>query len=43
VTARTIQNHLNDARKVLDAPLNMTGLEIALRLEELGYMDKRDR
>jgi hypothetical protein len=38
VTARTIQNHLNDARKVLDAPLNLTGLEIALRLEELGYM-----
>lgn len=38
VTARTIQNHLNDAREVLDAPLYLTGLEIALRLEELGYM-----
>jgi hypothetical protein len=38
VTRRTVQNHLNDARKVLDAPLNLTGLEIALRLEELGYM-----
>jgi hypothetical protein len=37
VTGRTVQNHLNDARKVLDAPLNLTGLEIALRLEELGY------
>lgn len=38
VTGRTVQNHLNDARRVLDAPLNLTGLEIALRLEELGYM-----
>lgn len=38
VTRRTVQNHLNDARRVLDAPLNLTGLEIALRLEELGYM-----
>jgi diguanylate cyclase with GGDEF domain len=38
VTARTIQNHLNDTKSVLDAPLNLTGLEIALRLEELGYM-----
>jgi hypothetical protein len=38
VTGRTVQNHLNDVRKVLDAPLNLTGLEIALRLEELGYM-----
>ena len=37
VTARTIQNHLHDARTVLDAPLNLTGLKIALRLEELGY------
>lgn len=37
VTARTIQNHLNDARKVLDALLNLTGLEVALRLEELGW------
>jgi hypothetical protein len=38
VTRRTIENHLKEVRKVLDAPLNMTGLEIALRLEELGYM-----
>lgn len=38
VTRRTVQNHLNDARRILDAPLNLTGLEIALRLEELGYM-----
>jgi hypothetical protein len=38
VTGRTIENHLKDARRVLDAPLNLTGLEIALRLEELGYM-----
>jgi hypothetical protein len=38
MTGRTVQNHLNDARRVLDAPLNLTGLEIALRLEELGYM-----
>lgn len=43
VTARTIQNHLNDARKVLDAPLNLTGLEIALRLEDLGYMTEAGR
>jgi hypothetical protein len=38
VSGRTVENHLNDARRVLDAPLNLTGLEIALRLEELGYM-----
>lgn len=38
VTPRTIQNHLNEARKVLGAPLNMTALELALRLEELGYI-----
>jgi hypothetical protein len=38
VTPRTIQNHLNEARKVLEAPLNMTALELALRLEELGYV-----
>jgi DNA-binding transcriptional ArsR family regulator len=38
VTRRTVQNHLNEARRVLDAPLNLTGLEIALHLEELGYM-----
>jgi hypothetical protein len=37
-TDRTIRNHLNETRKLFDAPLNMTGLEIALRLEELGYM-----
>lgn len=42
MTARTVQNHLNDARGVLDPPLNMTGLEIALRLEELGYMASAD-
>ncbi len=40
VTGRTVQNHLNDARRVLDAPLNLTGLEIALWLEELGYMGR---
>ncbi|MGE5700787.1 MAG: hypothetical protein ACM3VU_00060 [Arthrospira platensis] len=38
VTSRTVQNHLNEARSVLEAPLNMTGLEIGLRLEQLGYM-----
>ena len=42
MTARTVQNHLNDARGVLGPPLNMTGLEIALRLEELGYMASAD-
>jgi hypothetical protein len=42
VTRRTVQNHLNDARRVLDAPLNLTGLEIALLLEELGYMPEAE-
>jgi hypothetical protein len=43
VTRRTIENHLKEVRKILDAPLNMTGLEIALRLEELGYMGDAKR
>lgn len=38
VSRRTVENYLKDARKVLGDPLNLTGLEIALRLEELGYM-----
>ncbi len=38
VSRRTVENYLDKARKVLGDPLNMTGLEIALRLEELGYM-----
>lgn len=42
VTDRTIRNHLKQARSVLPAPLNLTGLEIALRLEELGYMTNAD-
>jgi hypothetical protein len=41
-TDRTVRNHLNEARKVLGAPLNLTGLEIALRLEELGYMTETE-
>ncbi len=40
MSRRTVENHLNEARKVLGDPLNLTGLEIALRLEELGYMVK---
>lgn len=35
---RTVENHINDARKVLGDPLNLTALEIALWLEQLGYM-----
>jgi GGDEF-like domain len=38
VTGRTIENHLKEARKVLGTPLNFTSLEIALTLDELGYM-----
>lgn len=38
VTGRTIENHLKEARKALGSPLNLTALEIALRLDELGYM-----
>jgi diguanylate cyclase with GGDEF domain len=38
VTGRTIENHLKEARKALGSPLNLTALEIALTLDELGYM-----
>jgi GGDEF-like domain len=41
VSRRTVENCLKEARKVLGDPLNLTGLEIALRLEELGYMAKK--
>jgi GGDEF-like domain len=41
-TDRTIRNHLKEARKALDVPLNLTALEIALRLEELGYMSEAE-
>ncbi len=36
---RTIENHLKDVRELLGDPLNLAALEIALRLEELGYTD----
>jgi len=39
VNRRTVENHLSDVRKVLGDLLDLTALEIALRLEELGYMD----
>jgi hypothetical protein len=38
VSGRTIENHLKEARKALGSPLNLTALEIALMLDELGYM-----
>ncbi len=43
MSRRTVESYLKDARKVLGDPLNLTGLEIALRLEELGYMAKKNR
>jgi hypothetical protein len=42
VSRRTIENHLNDARRLLGDPVDLTGLEIALRIEELGYMTGSD-
>ncbi len=39
LTRRTVENHLGDVRKALGDLLDLTALEIALRLEELGYMD----
>jgi hypothetical protein len=41
VTRRTVENHLKEVRRALGDPLNLTGLEIALRLEELGFMAER--
>jgi hypothetical protein len=42
VSRRTIENYLNDTRKILGDPVDLTGLEIALRIEDLGYMDGSD-
>lgn len=39
VSRHTVANHVHKAMNALDTPLTMTGLEIALDLEELGYMD----
>jgi hypothetical protein len=38
LSRRTIENYLNEARRTLGDPLNLTGLEIALQLEDLGHI-----
>jgi hypothetical protein len=37
-TRGKVEHHMNEARRVLGDSFNLTGLEVALRLEELGYI-----
>lgn len=38
VSRKTVESHLKDINSVLPAPVNMTALKIALRLETFGHM-----
>ena len=42
VSRGMIEHHLRQVRRVLGDCVNMTGLEIALRLEQFGYTDNGD-